>query len=204
VHGSGRSGGLGEDLRRSIWEPRERPASIGEGGAAAPVPHPRREIADHTRIDSASWDVPVDPLVSPLDGPLEPSHLADIARMPMPPVLDEEPWEPPLSTPGPMPTMPDLTDVGPLPTRVPGRPDVPEVPLPEGAMVDGTVWLPRLLAELGLASSNAEARRLVEQGAVKVDGQAIADPNREFAPEELVGKVLQKGRREFVRIVRFA
>jgi tyrosyl-tRNA synthetase len=83
-------------------------------------------------------------------------------------------------------------------------PDVPEVPLPEGAMVDGTVWLPRLLALLGLASSNADARRLVEQGAVKVDGQAIDDPNREFAPEELVGKVLQKGRREFVRIVRFA
>jgi tyrosyl-tRNA synthetase len=78
--------------------------------------------------------------------------------------------------------------------------DVPEAPLPEGALRDGRVWLPRLLVETGLAASNGEARRAVQQGGVRLDGAPLADPDAEFEPEDLRGRVLQVGRRRFVRL----
>ena len=53
---------------------------------------------------------------------------------------------------------------------------------PRGARPRRTVWLPRLLAETGLAGSNAEARRLIEQGGVRLDGEAVLDdPDVELA-----------------------
>jgi tyrosyl-tRNA synthetase len=77
--------------------------------------------------------------------------------------------------------------------------EVPEVQIPADALRDGTVWLPRLLVATGLAASNGDARRLVEQGGVRLDGEVISDPDTELAPSELAGRVLQVGRRRFVR-----
>jgi tyrosyl-tRNA synthetase len=65
---------------------------------------------------------------------------------------------------------------------------------------DGSVWLPRLLVAVGFASSNAEARRLVEQGGVRLDGEALTDPAAEFPVVELRGRVLQAGTHRFVRL----
>jgi len=48
--------------------------------------------------------------------------------------------------------------------------DVPEVPLPNG----DPVHLPALLVELGIPSTS-EARRLISQGGVRVNGEAITD-----------------------------
>ena len=42
------------------------------------------------------------------------------------------------------------------------------------------IWICRLLVDLGFAKSSSEARRLIAQGAVKVDGQVIADVNFQF------------------------
>jgi tyrosyl-tRNA synthetase len=78
--------------------------------------------------------------------------------------------------------------------------DVPEVPIPAEAVGDDVVWLPRLLAALGMASSNADGRRLIEQGGVRLDGRPISDPDAELDPADLTGRVIQVGRRRFVRI----
>jgi tyrosyl-tRNA synthetase len=78
--------------------------------------------------------------------------------------------------------------------------DVPEVPIPAEAVGDDVVWLPRLLAALGMASSNADGRRLIEQGGVRLDGRPISDPDAELDPTDLTGRVIQVGRRRFVRI----
>jgi tyrosyl-tRNA synthetase len=43
-----------------------------------------------------------------------------------------------------------------------------------------SIWICRLLVDLGFAKSGSEARRLIAQGAVKVDGQVISDVNFEF------------------------
>lgn len=79
--------------------------------------------------------------------------------------------------------------------------DLEDVPLPPGAVRSGTVWLPRLLVELGLVSSNGEARRLIEQGGVRLDGEAVGDAAAEVEVARLQGAVLQVGRRRFVRLV---
>ena len=72
--------------------------------------------------------------------------------------------------------------------------DVPELQLPPGE----SVHLPALLVEaLGIASSS-EARRLITQGGVKLDGQVLSGLDQPRA--ELVGKVLQAGKRRFVRL----
>jgi tyrosyl-tRNA synthetase len=65
---------------------------------------------------------------------------------------------------------------------------------------DGKVWLPRLLAETGLVASNGEARRLIEQGGVRINDAVIGDAGAELEPEALQGAVLQVGRRKFLRI----
>ena len=71
--------------------------------------------------------------------------------------------------------------------------EVPEEPLPEG----DTLHLPALLVErLGLGSTS-EARRLIAQGAVKVDGEVVNDVD--LPRERLAGALVQAGKRRFVR-----
>lgn len=63
---------------------------------------------------------------------------------------------------------------------------------------DGSQSLPALLADAGLVSSRSESRRLIKQGAVKVDGAKI---DSEFLDARtLRGAVIQVGKRRFVRI----
>jgi tyrosyl-tRNA synthetase len=76
--------------------------------------------------------------------------------------------------------------------------DVPAASLPPDAKEDGDVNLPRLLAELGLASSRGEARRLIAQGGVRIAGERVV--TEDVAAEVLVGAILQVGKRRFVRI----
>jgi tyrosyl-tRNA synthetase len=78
--------------------------------------------------------------------------------------------------------------------------DVVEVPIPEDAIRDGRVWLPRLLVALGAASSHAEARRLIEQGGVRLDGEQVTDPGWEHSPDDLRGATVQVSRRRFFRL----
>ena len=58
--------------------------------------------------------------------------------------------------------------------------------------------LPRLLVELQLAPSMAEARRLIEQGGVYVDGERAAQANVDLSGERSF--LLQVGKRRFVRV----
>jgi tyrosyl-tRNA synthetase len=78
--------------------------------------------------------------------------------------------------------------------------DVPTAAIPDDALRDGRVWLPRLLLSVGMAASNGEARRSIEQGAVRLDGEVVTDPGAEYEPDDLRGRVLQSGRRRFIRL----
>jgi tyrosyl-tRNA synthetase len=60
------------------------------------------------------------------------------------------------------------------------------------------VYLPRVLAELGLAGSRSEARRLISQGGVRINGEPATS---EEAPlSDVTGALLQVGKRRFVRL----
>jgi tyrosyl-tRNA synthetase len=72
--------------------------------------------------------------------------------------------------------------------------DVPELPLPAG----DPVHLPALLTDgLGVASTS-EARRLIQQGAVKLDGAPVATVD--VGRSALAGALLQVGKRRFARL----
>ena len=60
-----------------------------------------------------------------------------------------------------------------------------------------------LLKELGLASSNGDARRAVEQGGLSVNGEKVTDPRAKIT-EDLFeeGEILvQKGKKKFIKVV---
>jgi tyrosyl-tRNA synthetase len=71
--------------------------------------------------------------------------------------------------------------------------DVPEAKLPPG----DPVHLPALLVEHFGVGSTSEARRLISQGAVKIDGQAASEIDVPRA--SLQGAVVQAGKRRFMR-----
>ena len=73
--------------------------------------------------------------------------------------------------------------------------------VPEDAPVfriDRDMWICELMKQIRFAPSTSEARRLVVQGAVRVDGQVISDVNFRFVPGE--DKVLEVGKRRVARI----
>lgn len=78
--------------------------------------------------------------------------------------------------------------------------EVEEVSLPSSAISDGKLHWPSALKELGLAPSNKEARRLIDQGAVSLDGVAVADLEFEGELSQLVGQVLRVGKKHFRKI----
>jgi tyrosyl-tRNA synthetase len=64
--------------------------------------------------------------------------------------------------------------------------------------VTGEISVPALLGDAGLVASRSEGRRMIQQGAVKIDGRKI---DTEFVEaDELIGSVIQVGKRRFVRI----
>ena len=62
-------------------------------------------------------------------------------------------------------------------------------------------WLPGLLAAANLAASNGEAIRLIEQGAIAVNGERVSDRNAYVRIGNGEAPVLRRGKRQFARIL---
>jgi tyrosyl-tRNA synthetase len=60
-----------------------------------------------------------------------------------------------------------------------------------------SVVLAKTMAHLGLATSGSDARRLIAQGGVTVDGERAGDPNAKLSPGTYLLKV---GKRKFARV----
>lgn len=73
--------------------------------------------------------------------------------------------------------------------------EIPEIKLPE----DGPLDVLGLLVKVKLVSSKAEARRLVEQGGVKIDQKVEKDWKKQINVKP--GLIIQAGKRRFVKIV---
>ena len=75
---------------------------------------------------------------------------------------------------------------------------VPDAPLSRDELKQGRVKLIKLLVLAGLAESNGEARRLISQGGVSINGDRIHSVDADVAVKD--GAVVRVGRRRFVRI----
>ena len=63
-----------------------------------------------------------------------------------------------------------------------------------------SIWICRLLVDLEFAKSSSEARRLISQGAVRVDGQTLGDVNFQFRGTE--HEVVEVGKNRIARVKR--
>ncbi len=66
--------------------------------------------------------------------------------------------------------------------------------------LDREMWICELMKQLGFVASTSEARRLVGQGAVRVDGRTVTEVNFHFVPGQ--NQVLEVGKRRVARIER--
>lgn len=79
--------------------------------------------------------------------------------------------------------------------------EVPERVIPAHLIrEDGTLLLANLIAAIGFAPSNSEARRLLQSGAVELDGQRIEEPTAVFNAEQLQDRLLRVGKHRFARL----
>ena len=79
--------------------------------------------------------------------------------------------------------------------------DVPEVAVEVKLNDDGLVYLPGVLQQAGLAQSAGQARRDIDGGGVKLNGEPVAPKTYNVDPALLApGTVLQVGKRRFARI----
>lgn len=61
---------------------------------------------------------------------------------------------------------------------------------------DGTIWIVDLVEQSGLVASRSEARRLIEQGAIEIDGRKINTTDYDLRFQE--GMLLRVGKKRFV------
>ena len=79
--------------------------------------------------------------------------------------------------------------------------DVPEVAVEVELNDGGLVYLPRVLQAAGLSSSAGQARRDIDGGGVKVNGEALPPKSYNVDPALLAkGNVLQVGKRHFAKL----
>ena len=66
---------------------------------------------------------------------------------------------------------------------------------------DGKVYLAKLLHDAGMAPSIGEARRLIDGGGVKINGETVPAKSYNVDPAVLEGATVQVGKRKFVKLV---
>jgi tyrosyl-tRNA synthetase len=71
--------------------------------------------------------------------------------------------------------------------------EIPQVQIPAQPIAAS-----KLILACKLVPSGSEAKRMIKQGAVEIDGTKIDDPNAEIAPKD--GMVIQVGKRKFARL----
>ncbi|MCM3126332.1 tyrosine--tRNA ligase [Paenibacillus provencensis] len=76
--------------------------------------------------------------------------------------------------------------------------DIAEVVIPAESLENGNIRLISLLTTLGFAASNGEAKRSIQQGAVKINEEKWGDPNSDYTPQD--GDIVQVGKRKFAKI----
>jgi tyrosyl-tRNA synthetase len=73
-----------------------------------------------------------------------------------------------------------------------------QITVKAASLEHGKIWSVKLVVDSGFAPSNSEARRLISQGAVTLDGQKVENPETAVGLKD--DMVLKVGKRRFGRI----
>jgi tyrosyl-tRNA synthetase len=78
--------------------------------------------------------------------------------------------------------------------------EVADVTIPASEFADGRVRLAKVLHLAGLVSSNKDGRRMIEQDAVRVDGERATEPDAEVSAADVDGVQVQVGKRRWANL----
>ena len=80
---------------------------------------------------------------------------------------------------------------------------MPETKLVDEDFEDGKIGILKLMVKAGLATSNGEARRNVEQGGVMIDGEKVTDVRMTLTKEQISaeGIVVKRGKKKFMKVL---
>jgi tyrosyl-tRNA synthetase len=76
--------------------------------------------------------------------------------------------------------------------------EIKKIILKKDDLKEGKIWLIKLIILSGIVDSKSEARRLVEQGGVRINGEKISDPHLDLTIEE--GMILKIGKLNFIKL----
>ncbi|MDE6566145.1 MAG: tyrosine--tRNA ligase [Lachnospiraceae bacterium] len=81
--------------------------------------------------------------------------------------------------------------------------DMPETVLTDADFEDNGIGILTLMVKAGLAPSNGEARRNIQQGGVAIDGEKVSDVKTIITKDQIGtdGIVLKRGKKKFVKIL---
>ena len=82
------------------------------------------------------------------------------------------------------------------------RSNMPSATLSAGDLTDGQITVVDLLVKGGLAPSKGEARRLIQQGGVEIDGTKVTDTAAQVSAQALEGEgiTVKKGKKTFLKV----
>ncbi len=84
--------------------------------------------------------------------------------------------------------------------RVFSKKDIPdEIPTAEITIHEDKIWICQLLKDLKMCSSNSEARRLIKQGALKINGETVKDEN--FEIEKGFEGIIKLGKKRIKKVI---
>ncbi len=78
--------------------------------------------------------------------------------------------------------------------------EIPEAAVERRMLSGGRIKVAKLLFAAGLVPSSKEGRRMIEQGAVRIDGERETDPDAELSGDAVDGMIVQVGRRRWARV----
>ncbi|GAB6099156.1 tyrosine--tRNA ligase [Halanaerocella petrolearia] len=77
--------------------------------------------------------------------------------------------------------------------------DMPEIEISKDQLEDGEIWIVKLVAATGFVDSNSQARRMIKQGAVRIDDEKYEKINIDLKVED--GMVVRVGKKNFAKII---
>ena len=78
--------------------------------------------------------------------------------------------------------------------------DIAEITLTPDLIQDGTVWICKILTAANMAKGTGEARRLIEQGGVSLNGEKVTDTAAQLQWDALNDVILRVGARRYARL----
>jgi len=76
--------------------------------------------------------------------------------------------------------------------------DTPTVSVPADVMQDGRAMTLKLIVACGFAATNSEARRLIDEKGIRLNGEVVEGATGTLAVKN--GDILQRGKRRFARL----